>query len=268
MVANTLLIAGMLGACQNENEAALAPQTATTVSDHNAKISSPAQLIKDGDKLLEYSTNALGRKVLNKIINQTSNCYLTFSYTPQAVTVKNYQTGTDKYLSEFVYKLDVNGRCYETVAMSKAYGLEYNADGQLSKRFSKAEVYERTEFVYKVFNGSNAKALHKILFYDKFNDNYRVITYNYGADPDLLLVNPESFFDTPSIYLPIFGKFNSNLPTLMVDEIGTANNKTSQSWVFNYTFNADGYAKTVSRKIVGSNNPIVTERKYLAPLVP
>lgn len=266
IVANGLLIAGMLGACQNENQTAPVPQSALTTMERNAKTAVAPQLIKDGDKILEYSTNALGRKVLVKVTNPGTGNYFTFTYTPQAITVKSYAISTNNYLSESLYKLDAAGRCYESSSMNKLYGYEYNADGQLSKRYSKIDVNERTEFVYKVFPGSNFKALEKVSFYDKFNKQYREVIYNYGANQDLTLVNPDSFCDISSFYLHVFGQFNTNLPSIMYDETGSSYNKTTQGWQLEYTFNADGTAKTVSRKIIGSNNPTIIERKYSAPL--
>jgi hypothetical protein len=104
--------------------------------------------------------------------------------------------------------------------------------------------------------------------FDQTNKSLRDVQYDYSAPgypsiPDLNPLNPE-YMDGTTRYLPIFGKFNSNLPRVIFDNNYIA--KTNINYVFDYSMNSDGLPKTVSRSNLGGGNLVITERKYSAPL--
>lgn len=86
MLANGLLLAGMLGACQNENDNAFIPQEPVTMSDQNVRTALAAgQLVKDGNVSLAYdnqSPSALWKEIYDNGARHE------FTYAAQSITGK------------------------------------------------------------------------------------------------------------------------------------------------------------------------------------
>lgn len=261
MLAAGLLLAGMLGACQNENDNALTPQAPVTVSERNAKAMSTLLLIKDDYKVLEYSTQ--GRTRLWKEINPGTNKYREYSYTASEVTGYESSIGSSSKAFPSHYYLDANGRCEESSAGGKICKYEYSAQGQLKKCYIKGSPNERVEFTY---NASGNLSL--MSYFDSNNKNTRELSFSYGgsAPEDKAPLNPEALcqFANVSKYLPLFGTFSTKLVATLGDKTIPWNGAAFGS-TYSYGFVSGGYVKTITvTKPDGSVTS--TERKYNAPL--
>lgn len=256
-----ILLAGLLGACQTENDNALIPQTPATVSDRNAKTASTLLLIKDGFQVLEYTTQ--GRTRLWKEINPGANKYRAYTYTASEVTGYQSFIGSSSKAFPSHYYLDANGRCEESSAFGINCKYEYTAQDQLKKCYLKGSPNERIEFTY---NASGNLSL--INYFDLNNKNTRAISFSYGGSPsdDKTPLNPEALCDFAGVskYLPLFGTFSTKLITSLGDKTIPWNGSPYVS-TYGYDFESGGYVKTMTiNKPDGSI--FSTERKYNAPL--
>jgi hypothetical protein len=258
-----ILIAGMLSSCQNEKDAALAPEEPATVSDRNAKTTLAAGLlIKDGQVGLSYQ----GSGVLWKQIY--SNAYSEFTYAPHLVTVKGYKYGN--LSTEYKYILDVSGRCVESVT-NKTYIYEYDASGQLTRWYNKYQPKERTVFTYVADATGWKKSLGMAAFYDESGTLTKELKFSYGATatllPDKYPVAPDILPGDVSKYLPLFGSFNTNLVKTLVEDKYLLNGKkiSSTPYLYSYTLDYAGKAKSITVKKVNGTLVSSTERKYSVP---
>lgn len=266
IAATGIYMAAMMSACQTGNETALNPQTPATISDRNAK-TADILLIKDGGKDLAYAT--VGRPVLWKEIDQSLNSFWEFTYTAQNVTATKYNQTTKQQMDVDLYTLDANGLCTQS-STDKVFNYEYNVNGQLTKCYNKFEPNERQEFAYENDPAAQTKSLSKVTFYDKFNIKKREITYSYtagGVIPDLNPMNPECLPTNGRKYLPIFGKFNTNLAKLVTDNTFlSSGTKLMTAFLYEYALDADGRANTVTLKKTDGTIISVTQRKYSSPV--
>jgi len=265
-----ILLAGLLGACQTENDSTLAPQASANVSDKNAKTVNIPRLIKDGENELQYVADGLGRQVLSKVIDHGANKYYKYTYSVQSVVEDQFQLGTDKPLGQVIYKLNANGKCNEMIIGGKTFILEYNADGQLAKRYNKNSANERIEFEYLQDSNANSKSLDKMTFFTAGNAKIREVSfhYHYSGEPvklDLMPLNPK-YLDCTTRYLPIFGKFNTFLLRISNDN-WIASGGIDQNFVYYYSLSAEGLPTLIDQSIFGGNGFTTTvQRKYFSPL--
>ena len=205
-----MLIAGMLGSCQNGDDTALVPQAPTDVSDRVARTTQAAGLlIKDGATSLSYLSNQ-GSSILAKEIHATT--YSEFIYAPQLITEKGYKYGNPS--TEYKYTLDASGRCVQLVTNWETYIFEYNADGQLAGWYNKNKQKERRTFTYATdFNGWK-KSLSMIRFYDEAGTKTKEVMFNYGtteALPDKCPLNPDALPPGVRKYLPKLRNLKNNI---------------------------------------------------------
>lgn len=257
-----ILLAGLLGACQTENDSTLAPQASANVSDKNAKTAAAPLLIKDGNMVLEYTTQ--GRVQLWKEINPGTNKYRAYAYTATTVTGYESYIGGNSTSFPSYYYLDVNGRCEESSASGKTCKYEYDAQGRLTKCYMKNLPNERIEFGYNASGN-----LSTINYFDKYDNNTRELSFSYGNPTieDKTPLNPEALwqFSGVSKYLPLFGTFSTKLVKVVGDKKLPWNGAAFGAWTYDYSFTPDGYVKTViATKADASSSS--TERKYSAPL--
>ncbi|MCF0071885.1 hypothetical protein LZD49_15515 [Dyadobacter sp. CY261] len=262
-----ILLAGLLGACQPENDNMLTPQAPTTVSDRNAKTSQAVgQLIKDGDVSLVYNNqvpSALWKEIYN------NGAYHEFTYGTQLITGKRYVNGFNNATKVFTYILDSYGRCIETVT-DKTHLYEYDANGQLTKYYNKLQPNERIEFTYKADATGTATSLSTVTFYDASGKKTREVGFNYSITepiPDKSPLNPDVFAVGVSKYLPIFGKFSTNLVQCSSDKKFLSNGQqiSSTNYYYNYVLDYAGKVRNVTVKKYDGKLVSTTDRKYTIP---
>jgi hypothetical protein len=258
-----ILLVGLLGACQTENENALAPQAPATVSDQNARTAvATGALIKDGNTDLTY--NSQNQALLSK--ESCPSFYYQFTYAPQLITATRLQYGTSS--TEYKYTLDMSGRCVQSVT-DKTYIYEYNVSGQLTKCYNKDKPNERREFIYITDADGWKKSLSIVRFYDEWGAKTKQLTFSYGATgvPDKCHLNPDVLPAGVSKYLPIFGTFNTNLVKNLNEEKYLPNGQIASSCTFIYSYTLDyaGKAKNITVKKVNGTLVSSTDRKYFTP---
>lgn len=265
IVANGLLVAGMLGACQPENGAVPTPQTPETTSDRNAKTNQAVGLlIKDGQVDLSYN----GSGVLWKEIYATA--YSEFIYAPQLITAKGYKYGNPS--AEYKYTLNASGRCVQSVT-NKTYIYEYNTNGQLSRWYNKDKPNERRVFSYVTDATGWKKSLSMVTFYDESGTKTKELKFSYGSEATgtLLLdkypVTPDLLPGDVSRYLPVFGTFNTYLVQTMTEDKYLLNGQklSSTQYLYNYTLDYIGKVKNIAVKKLNGTVVSSTDRKYSVP---
>ncbi|MCF0071882.1 hypothetical protein LZD49_15500 [Dyadobacter sp. CY261] len=259
-----ILIAGMLSACQNESDTALAPQAPANTSDQNARTAVAAgTLIKDGNTTLAY--NSQDPTLLWKESN--ANTQFVFTYAPQLISAMKFTYGNPA--PEYKYFLDTFGRCVQTVT-DKTYIYEYNADGQLTKIYNKYQPDERREFSYAVDATGWKKSLSTVKFYDEQGAKTKELTFTYGGAtgiPDKHPLNPDVFPAGVSKYLRIFGNFNTNLVQLLIEDKYLPNGQkaSSTTHAYSYTLGTMGKAKNITVKKINGTLVSSTDRTYTMP---
>lgn len=263
IVANGLLVAGMLGACQPENGAVPTPQTPETTSDRNAKTNQAVGLlIKDGQVDLSYN----GSGVLWKEIYATA--YSEFIYAPQLITAKGYKYGNPS--AEYKYTLNASGHCVQSVT-NKTYVYEYNTNGQLSRWYNKDKPNEQRVLTYATDATGWKKSLSTVTFYDETGTKTKVLKFGYGASDQVILdkcpLTPAILPDGVSRYLPVFGIFNTYLVKTMTEEKYLLNGQklSSTQYLYSYTLDYAGKVKNTTVKKVNGTLVSSTDRKYSAP---
>lgn len=262
-----VLFAGLLGACQTENENTLVPQASETASDQNARTSLAAGLLlKDGNVSLAYnnqSPNTLWKE------NYDNGAYHEFTYAAQSITGKRYVNGSNSPTKVFTYTLDSYGRCIQTVT-EKTHVYEYNTNGQLTKYYNKLQPNERTEFTYPADANGAATPLSAVTFYDASGKKTRELGFNYSLTepiPDKSPLNPDVFAAGISKYLPIFGKFSPNLVQCSSDKKFLSNGQQTSSinYYHSYLLDYAGKATKITVKKYDGTLVSTTDRKYLVP---
>jgi hypothetical protein len=261
-----ILIAGLLSACQNENDTAVAPQTSTTTSDQNARTAVAAgSLIKDGNIDLAY--NSQTPTLLWKEIH--ASCYYEFIYQPQLITAKGYKYGNPS--TECKYILDTFGRCVQSATNWETYIYEYNANGQLTSFYNKYKPNERRVLSYAVDANGWKKSLSMVTFYDESGTKTKELKFSYGAAagllPDKHPLTPDVLPAEVSKYLPIFGSFNTNLVKTLIEDKYLPNGQkaSSSTYLYSYTLDYTGKAKNITVKKVNGTFVSSTDRKYFVP---
>lgn len=267
MLVNGLLLAGLLSACQNENEHALLPLQSATVSDQNAKTSQlVGQLIKDGDVSLTYDGQNPGNLGKETYSNGT---YHVFEYAPQSIIGKRYVNGFNNATMVFSYKLDTYGRCVQTVT-DKTYLYEYDSNGQLTKLYNQFDPAERTEFTYQPDENGAANSLSRVTMYNAAGQKTRELLFNYTITapiPDKSPLNLDVFPKGVSKYLLIFGKFSTNLVQCSSDKTFLPNGQYLSSATYYYSYELDYAGKVKNVKVKKYDGTLVssTDRKYTTP---
>lgn len=265
ILAASICVAVMLGACQQENGGAPAPQTEAATSDQNARTALAAgTLIKDGNAALAYS------QYPTRLWKETySDNYYEFIYAPQLITSKGYKYGT--LSTEYKYTLDASGRCVQLATNWATYIFEYNACGQLSKWYNKDKPNERGMFTYVADATGWKKSLSVVTFYDALGIKTKEVGFSYGAAagllPEVSPLNPDVLPNGASKYLPIFGIFNTNLVQLLTEDKYLSNGQklSSTTHLYSYTLNYSGKPLNITAKKTNGTLVSSTDRKYSAP---
>jgi hypothetical protein len=264
-----LVLAALLAGCQNDDVVTQNSQSGVTTDDRNAKTIFTPQLIKEGANELEYFGDYdLNRGKLKKLTNIPDGTYTEYQYNAQTVVAQRRKISTKALVYQVTYQLDASGRCVESLSTetNKSLKYEYGQLGRLVKIYNKNNSNERMEFQYAQ---SNAPLLTQINFFDQGNTPTKEITYNYNVQGGSQLenkypTNPDALGIT-SKYLLIFGIFHSNLPTLEGIKTLPWNGTPFPGNSFAYSFNANGYAKTITANSTMTNSSVMTSRTYTTP---
>lgn len=266
-----IIIAGMLGACQNEKDAVLSPnvEKASSNSFDNAKTAADSKLISEGSRKLSYSGP---RSLLAKETLETHNYYIDYIYSAQSIQSNKYEMSTNKKVNTNTYTLDANGLCKESSVGNNFSGttlFKYNENQQLIIASNKFEPNERQEFKYSAEPAGKATLL-SVSFYDEQNYKTKELTYSYaGTIPDLYPLNPDFLASGTGKYLPIFGKFSPYLIKMVTETQHTyhPHKEITSGEIYDYTFYADGRVKTIkATNLKTGNSHFLPERKYASAM--
>ncbi|WP_342088571.1 hypothetical protein [Dyadobacter sp. OTU695] len=264
-----LVLAALLTGCQNDDVVTHNSQTDATAHDRNAKTIFTPQLLKEGANELEYYGDYdLNRGKLKKLTNVPEGAYTEYQYNGQTIVAQRRHISTNALVYQVTYQLDASGRCIESLSSetNKPLKYEYGQLGRLVKVYNKNNPNERMEFQYAQ---SNAPLLNQINFFDQGNTPTKEVTYNYSVQGGGQLenkypTNPDALGIT-SKYLPLFGVFHSNLPTLEGIKSLPWNGAPFPGNNFAYSFNSNGYAKTITANSTMTNSSVTTSRTYSSP---
>jgi len=264
-----LVLAALLTGCQNDEVITQNPQSGVTTHDRNAKTIFTPQLLKEGANELEYFGDYdLNRGKLKKLTNVPEGAYTEYQYNGQTILAQRRKISTNALVYQVTYQLDVSGRCIESLSTetNKPLKYEYGQLGRLIKVYNKNIPNERMEFQYAQ---NYLPLLNQINFFDQGNNPTKEITYNYTVPGGNQMenkypTNPDALGIT-SKYLPIFGTFHSNLPTMESLKNLPWNGGPFPGNSLTYIFNSGGYAKTLTATSNMTNMSITTSRTYSSP---
>lgn len=262
-----IIVAGMLGACQNEKDALVNPvaeQAKETNEPNNEKTNVAyfyKRLISDGLTALYYTGPY---KLLSYESHPGLNAHTDYDYAnPNIIYARKKNSSTSAIIETSAYSLNAAGKCTESHhvknGVTEVYFYKYTPEGRLEQFYKKSNPNDRQEFSY-VNNGSGNFNLSTIKFFDSKGQLYKQSHYYYYKDEeDAAKLNPASIAIGRAKYLPIFGNFNFN-SIRQIDETNYTNQATSSTVnrEFSYTWNED--TQTVIEK--NSIGVISTKRKF------
>lgn len=234
----SLLVAGLLTACNSDQLIGPIQADSNTEISKNAKISSEVLLIKDGDDSLEYVKSG---KFAGKLAKTSySYGYTLYTYDDSAgdlwITSRKYSKASNKLVHHKTYQI-ANGRCIASKDLTNKFSYEYkyNSLGSLIeiKRFFGVHTLTQ-QFSYKAI-APNVQRLNKITH---INESGPIMEYKFSYSPqqDKYFLNP--YHTQLDKYLRVFGTFSDKLvqdvTTDYLDGSASSNNYT-------YVLNGDGY---------------------------
>lgn len=266
-ITKVIIAAGLLGACQNEKDAAVSPIAENAEQPNNQKANFALyfkRLIGDGKVTMEYSGP---QKLISKEYNTSKNEYTLYSYLDaNQITGVKYNSLNQTTIETSVYVTNSVGKCTEShhavkgVPVNEVYVYKYNSDGLLEKTYNKNNSNERQDFTYTPKTNGKFN-LHTIRYYNGNNVKYKELTYIYYNDKEeAAKVNPACLAKGRGKYLPIFGSFSVNLIKQIVETTFTyqPTNSLTVPHEFSYTWN--GQTEIVKEKVGAT--VLLTERKY------
>lgn len=266
-IAKTIVIAGLLGACQNEKDVVINPATEKAeLADHqNAKLNPTFKvnrLLADGNVSLQYTGpyRKLFRQINDGLKEYTEFNHASASY----ISAIKYNALTQATIENSTYILNAQGKCTEShhikpgASSKEVYIYQYNADGRLEKSYKESNPNDYQIFSYSTTNGKTN--LQAIKYYNG-SSKYKEQTFvYYYMEEDKAKTNPACIALGRGKYLPIFGQFNEHL-VKEIKESSFTNQGISSSTVnreFSYSWNED--IETVKEK--NNLGVISTKRKY------
>lgn len=247
----SLLLAGLLSSCHNDESITPPGQSAIEVNDENAKLISTPKLSKDGTRTLEYV--ALGRYAgkLSKVIEASH--YTEYSYndnngsTDLWITSKRYANANNTLEHEIKYQI-VNGKCISSrdATNNIEYDYIYNAAGRLVeiKGLQNGSAY-KIVFDHAYFSATKEYRLRTITVHESTGPVGQMAFHYTGqggtAIEDKYPLNPDIGLDR---YLRIYGKFSDVLvQEITVSQLNAPNQPVTYTKL-TYSTNADGYVTT------------------------
>lgn len=257
------LLAGIMTACNHDEPITPTQNSATEVSDQNAKISSLTRLVKDGERTIQYVKSG---KFFGRISSLSEPSWSNYRYeytyddnNPAGdlwISKKQYQKSNNLFVQEWKYKV-VNGRCVASERVASGFTFEYlySPQGLLDeiKMAVKGTMSGTWKYSYNYIAATNAYRLAKITENSIQSGPKFEFTFTYTSTADKYSLN--STDGNIDKYLPIFGKFSDVL----------IQKRTTKSLQYpanpleheNYTYitDADGLVTTKTSQITTGNNP-------------
>lgn len=261
-----LLLGSMLAGCQPEDALSPIPSDETSLTDKNAKtalsIEAP-KLIQDGAMELQYYTAGRDEGRLWKVSSKYNDPGLDYVdeyiYSNLAIVRTRYKKSNNLKIGEVHYYLNYDGLCTSSFQSGTVYEYEYNELKQLIKVYNKNNPNQHTDFEYHADIVGGFQSLFKAHLYDNSNVKYKEIGYGYvptgqGLDaikPDKyrlnLLVENNEIPGLVEMYLPIYGRFNTNLLRQVCVVPFPNNGQNNSALKYNFILDNNGYVKTRAR---------------------
>jgi hypothetical protein len=268
----TLVVSITLTSCQQEN--LVTPDSQTAVSSASLRESAAPFTLAEkyilqqhGEAYLEYTNGkltAVSRQYAFVNANRTEYVHSRGrdrSETQVRATV--YAHGTDKLADyQTTYLIDPStGLCFESTFQAlvnkyspanldlkpKTWRYLYTANGQLSKKWNKANINEWVNYIYNVNDD-----LARVVTYSSSGTMIKDIRIDYSQPSgapmkkNLYPLYIEAA-DYPDRYLKIFGKSSVHLLTHVSKKLISGVQDTGYEHTYQYTYNSDGYVTGESK---------------------
>ncbi|MCF0052962.1 hypothetical protein LXM25_23035 [Dyadobacter sp. LJ53] len=262
-----MIVAGMLGACQNEKEAALSPivEKGQNADYQNAKLSPSYKvnrLLSEGSNVFQYTGPY--RRIFRQI-NEATKEYTEFNYTnANQISSIKYNSSTQEILEKSVYVLNSEGKCTQShhkkngASDTEVYIYEYNSDGRVKKSYKESYPKDYQVFVYGTVNGKiNLQSIQYYTGPTKYKE--QTFSYYYMQE-DKAKINPACIALGRGKYLPIFGNFNEHLVKDIKESSFTNQGISSSTISREFTYSWNEQIETVTEK--NNLGVLSTKRKY------
>lgn len=262
----SLMLAGLLTACHNDQMVTPAKNTEVVATDQSAKVSAALRLVKDDQAVLQYIKNGKFSGKISKITGNEYRIEYTYDNNNPAgdlwITCKHYIKSSNELKKHFQYQV-INGICIASQDVKYGYSYLYKYgpqnlldEVQISNNASGKS--ETRKYLYAPSGAASGFRLYKIATSKKEAGEIvsnTECTITYTTTQDKYPLNPE--YTELDQHLPIFGKFSDVLPK-EVYKTGTIYNILQQS-LTKYTYGTDVDGLVTSRKTeyVCTDNPSV-----------
>lgn len=262
----SLMLAGIMTACNNDQEVIPTNVSGVTVDDQNAKISALTRLVDDNGRSIQYLKSGKFFGKISKVNKGPwDNYYVTYTYNDSNpsgdlwISKKTYQSSNNSFIKEHKFKV-VNGLCVlsENDA-GDAFEYKYNPQGYLDevKKIKQGLSTESWKYKYDwtyrlttIEHTQGGNPYHSYHFsYDQIQDKYPL-----NLEPDG--INIGGINDK---YLPLFGKHSS--PAIYkITDYNFLTNKNTITHYSQYATDSDGLI--TSREMIKYSAASVETFKY------
>jgi hypothetical protein len=254
LVIQGMLLAGLLGACQNEDALIPSESNSTLLNDQNAKTAAELKLVKNGETTLQYIKSGRFTGNLSKVSEVAY--YTNYSYDDSSgnlwITSKCYEKATNALVKEIKYQIS-NNRCIKSIDVTNGrnYELKYNEIGRLDEiNESGGGPSQKHVFKYDYLSGPGVERLSEITSSSPVGPFKRVnFFYTVGSQPskqDKYHLNPDnSGLDK---YLPFFGKFSDALIQRVQITPLPYTNQSKPFFQYYYGFDYNGYVNSITKE--------------------
>jgi hypothetical protein len=258
----SLLLVGMLTACNNDQMVNPGETAGVQVNDRNAKFSSLTRLVKEGDNTIQYVKSGQFFGKISKVDYSSTNYRFEYTYdnnNPAGdlwISKKQYYKPTNSFVQEWKYKIS-NGICVtsEAVALGYSFEYKYNLQGLLEEvqMIVQGNVSATWKYTYTYNAVTNAYRLGKIVTASTKFGPGNEYTFTYNSTPDIYSLNFE--YANIDKYLPVFGKFSDVLVEKMVEKSLQSPANPSQNYNYTYSTDNDGLVTAQTTQKTFGNNP-------------
>ncbi|OJV20957.1 MAG: hypothetical protein BGO21_08665 [Dyadobacter sp. 50-39] len=249
-------------------------------------------MLSDGPVELKYNTRGRNAGKLWKVIvndvNPAASYYQVFDYSDLLIVKTTYKSLDNTKVGEVHYTLSLSGLCTKSKNLSTGatYIYEYNELNQITKIYNEASPNARSEFQYLADQVGAYQSLFKVHLFNGSNVKYKEISYGYqgmGEGVETvkadkyrinLVAEKQEIPGLSDIYLPIFGKFNTNLLKQVSVKPFPYTGQVVSAIKYFYELESDGLVKTRTRVAFANgltSNSTGTDYvhglKYLVPLM-
>lgn len=254
LVIRGMLLAGLLGACQNEDALIPSESNSTLLNDQNAKTTAEIKLVKNGETTLQYIKSGRFTGNLSKVSEVAY--YTNYSYDDSSgdlwITSKCYAKTSNALVKEIKYQIS-NNRCIKSIDVTNGrnYEFKYNETGRLNEiNESGGGPSQKHVFKYDYISDLGVERLNEITSSNSAGPFKRVnFFYTVGGQPskqDKYHLNPDnSGLDK---YLPVFGKFSDALVQRAQITPLPYTNQSKPFFQYYYGLDYNGYVSSVTKE--------------------